>query len=400
MTDSPFDRPRAGPATALALLLVVAGCASAPEEPAEEPAAPQAAQPAAPAAETQQPREREQVSREVVRPTHPVRYTVKRGDTLWDIASMFLRDPWVWPEIWSVNPQIENPHLIYPGDVITLAYVGGEPRLRVERPGARPAERAVEPAPDGRTRRLEPRVRRRPLDDAIASIPGDAIRQFLNRPNVVTREQLETAPYILGNYDGRLISAAGDTVFARGFGDNGVPAASHYSVFRPGDPLTDPASGEILGYEAIYAGRAAVRNAGPPARLQLINSKREILRGDRLLPDARDPLRPRYIPVVPEERVEGQIIALFDAITQVGSNQVVVLNLGAGAGMEVGHVLGVEQSGGTVRDPYAESPDEQVELPPQRVGTLMIFRVFERVSYALVLQATQPVRLHDRVTNP
>lgn len=397
VTDTPLDRPRARAAVALALLLVVAGCATAPEKPAAEPSAPEdTARPAAEPPE-QPARDDDEVTRDVVKPSHPVRYTVERGDTLWDIASMFLRDPWVWPEIWSVNPQIENPHLIYPGDVITLAYVGGEPRLRVERPTAeRPA---AEPAEERPTRRLEPEVRRRPLDDAIASIPGDAIRQFLNRPNVVSREQFETAPYILGDYEGRLVSATGDTVFARGF-DGDQPEASRYSVFRPGEELIDPGSGEVLGYEVIYAGRAAVREGGTPARLQLIDSTREILRGDRLLPDTRPPVQPRYIPKVPGERVDGQIISLFDAITQVGSNQVVVLNLGEEAGMEVGTVLGVEQSGGTVRDVYGETPGEEVELPPQRVGTVMVFQVFERVSYALVMQAQQPVRLHDRVTNP
>lgn len=397
MTDTPLDRPRACAAAALALLLVVAGCATAPEKPAAEPSAPEDT--ARPAAETpaQPEPEDDRVTREVVEPSHPVRYTVKRGDTLWDIASMFLRDPWVWPEIWSVNPQIENPHLIYPGDVITLAYVGGEPRLRVERPAAeRPA---VEPAEDRPTRRLEPQVRRRPLDDAIASIPGDAIRQFLNRPNVVSRAQFEAAPYILGNYEGRLVSATGDTVFARGF-DGEQPEAGRYSVFRPGEELIDPGSGEVLGYEVIYAGRAAVRDPGPPARLELIDSTREILPGDRLLPETRAPVQPRYVPKVPEERVDGQIIALFDAITQVGSNQVVVLNLGGEANMEVGTVLGIEQSGGTVRDVYGDAPGEEVELPPRRVGTLMVFRVFERVSYALVMQAQQPVRLYDQVTNP
>jgi len=381
--------PQLGPPAALALMLTLAACASGPEpdagSAAAEPAATASTQEAAPAPQ-------KKVTRESVKPSHPVRYTVKRGDTLWDIAAKFLRDPWVWPEIWSVNPQIENPHLIYPGDVITLAWVGGEPRLRVSRPGVQPTGDNVE--------KLEPQVRERPLDEAIASIPGDAIRQFLNRPRVVTREQLDSAPYILGTYEGHLISAAGNDVFARGFPNN-RPQAQRYAVVRPGEPLVDPATEETLGYEAIHVGRAAVRDAGPPARLELTDSTREILRGDRLLPADSQPSRPRYVPKTPGRRVSGDIIKLFDAISQVGTNQIVIMNLGRREDMEVGTVLGVEQSGGTIADPYAQDNEvEYVDLPPQRVGTVMIFRVFDRVSYGLVLKATRPIQVHDTVTNP
>lgn len=384
-----LDRLRpALPVFALGALLALSGCASRTAEPEPEPEPePEAAAPAP--TDTAE----KKVDKDVVRPAHPVRYVVKRGDTLWDIAAMFLRDPWVWPEIWSVNPQIENPHLIYPGDVITLAWVGDEPRLVVDRPG-------IEPAPEGLTvEKLEPRVRELPLEQAIPSIPADAIRQFLNRPRVLPREELDAAPYIVGNYEGRLISAEGDDVFARGFPDGG-PQSPRYNVVRPGDPLTDPDSGEILGYEAVHAGLGVVSRVGDPVRLSLIDSTREILNGDRLFPAEQDPTQARYIPQPPAEPVEGRIIALFDAISQVGSKQVVVINLGARAGMETGHVLAIRQSGGTVRDAYAEEPGEEVTLPPQDVGTLMVFKVFDRVSYGLIMDSTRAIHLHDTVTNP
>lgn len=389
MKTSTLDRTL--PVIALTALLILAGCASRTPEPEPEPEA-----------RTRTTTESTKaVDKDVVKPAHPVRYVVKRGDTLWDIAALFLRDPWVWPEIWSVNPQIENPHLIYPGDIITLAWVGGEPRLVVDRPGLEPDERRrLEPAEEGLTvERLEPRARELPLEEAIPSIPADAIRQFLNRPRVLPQEELDAAPYIVGNYEGRLISAAGDDVFARGFPDGG-PQSRRYNVVRPGDPLTDPDSGEILGYEAIHAGQGVVGQLGDPVRVSLTDSDREILSGDRLFPTEQDPAQARYIPQPPREIVEGRIIALFDAISQVGSKQVVVINLGARAGMETGHVLAIHQSGGTVRDAYADEPGEEVSLPAQDVGTLMVFKVFDRVSYALIMDSTRAIHLHDTVTNP
>ena len=386
-----LDPLRPVAAVALAALLL-AGCAAQPQQ--------QAAPEPAPEPEPQPSAEPEQkVDREVVKPAHPVRYVVKRGDTLWDIAALFLEDPWVWPEIWSVNPQIENPHLIYPGDIITLAFVGGEPRLIVDRPGVEEREVRIEPSEEGLTvERVEPQIRELPLEAAIPSIPSDAINQFLNRPRVLPLEELEAAPYVVGNYEGRLISAAGDDVFARGFPEGG-PQARRYNVVRPGDALTDPRTGEILGYEAIHAGQGVVRQLGDPVKVSLVDSEREILSGDRLFPSDQDPARASYIPREPDEPVRGQIIALFDAISQVGTNQVVVINLGARAGIEPGTVLGIRQSGGTVRDTYREEPEE-VALPPQEVGTLMVFKVFDRVSYGLIMDSTRAVHLHDQVANP
>lgn len=397
MIDRHRQYPRTGAAGVL-MLSLLAGCAS---QPASEDQASGEASMSEPAQESTQEQDKKQkVERDVVKPSHPVRYTVERGDTLWDIAEKFLRDPWVWPEIWSVNPQIENPHLIYPGDVIRLAYVDDEPRLRVQRPESEP-ERESSVDDDGKeVVKLSPEIREQPLDEAIPAIPASAIRQFLNDPRVVTQEQIETAPYILGNYEGRLISAAGNNLFARGFEDN-TPEASRYSVFRPGEPLTDPQTGETLGFETLKVGEAAVREVGPPVKLQLTNTSREVLKGDRLMPAMSQPAKTEYIPKVPQRDLQGQIIKLFDAVSQVGQNQVVVLNLGERDDMEIGHVLQIQQSGGTATDPFAEDNEiETVQLPRQRVGTLMIFKVFDKVSYGLTLTATQAIALHDFVRPP
>ncbi|MFW5969040.1 MAG: LysM peptidoglycan-binding domain-containing protein [Halofilum sp. (in: g-proteobacteria)] len=386
MTDRPSIDALRTALLALALALL-AGCASQKPEPEGE----SATEPTRSESEAE-PETEPEVTREDVKSSHPKRYTVKRGDTLWDIAAMFLKDPWVWPEIWSVNPQIENPHLIYPGDVITLTYRDGKPRLVVERPGMSGDEDEYE--------KLKPEVRERSLDEAVPSIPADAIRQFLNRPRVVPEDEIERAPYIVGNYEGRLISGEGNDVFARGF-EGGEPDADRYNVYRPGDPLRDPDTDEVLGYEAIYVGKAAVRQSGDPTRLRLTESTREILRGDRLMPADRQIGRSEYIPRLPDEQVDARIIQLFDAISQVATNQIVVLNHGEADGAEVADVLAVEQSGGTVQDPYAsDSGTETVELPAQRVGTLMIFQTFERVSYGLIMDATKSIKRNDRATNP
>ena len=380
MRHDPEDLPRAAALRAPAWLLAVAlfgvGCASTeapPQQPSPEPAAePEPAPDPAP---------EPAVTEDDLQPERPVRYTVREGDTLWDIAAKFLRDPWVWPEIWTVNPQITNPHLIYPGDVITLIWVDDEPRLMVE-PGVR---------------RLEPEIRRLPLEEAIPSIPADAIRSFLNRPRVVTPEEMDAAPYILASRDDRVLMSEGDEVFARGLDEQDF---GYYMVFRLGDPLIDPDTDETLGWEAIHTGDARVLEHGDPARILIASSEQEIREGDRLLPIDDFVPPARYIPQVPEQDVDGRIIGLFDAISQVATNQIVVINRGTDDGMEIGTVLGIDQGGGRVRDPYSDSPGEWVDLPSERIGNLMIFRAFDRVSYALIMSAIRPVRMHDGVGRP
>ena len=391
---APIAALRAGLLAGLtAALLASVGCAreparvepqaqAVPSQPADEPVTaiePLAAPQPAPSAEV------------VVRSEAPERYTVVRGDTLWDISARFLRDPWLWPEIWDVNPQIGNPHLIYPGDIISLLWVDGRPRLQVERGdqlvGTRGADGVV---------RWSPQVRAEALDDAIPLVSADAIHQFTVRPRVVTKEQLEAAPYVIGNYDGRLISATDHQVYVRGLQNR---EERQYSVFRPGKPLIDPQSEEILGYEAIYVADSRVLEFGDPATLLITDNNRETLAGDRLLPLDRSKLGYNIVPRQPELPLDGLIISLFDAISHVGQNQVVVINLGQRDGMSAGDVLAIERRGGSIVDRYSGVEEDVVDLPDTRIGVLMVFRVFDRVSYGLIVQSTRATHLNDAVTN-
>ncbi len=313
-------------------------------------------------------------------PDHPDRYVVKRGDTLWDIAERFLRDPWLWPEVWHINPQIENPHLIYPGDVISLVYLDGKPRLVLRR--GRP------------TVRLSPRVRERPLAEAIPTIPLDAIRPFLSRPRVLDEAAFERAAYIVASADEHLIAGSGDRVYARGIGEG--PGA-RFAVLRRSQLYRDPDTGEVLGVEAIHVADARVQRGGDPATLVLERSTREALVGDRLFPVDESPYTDNFFPRAPDRPVEGRIIAVFDGVSRIGQYQVVVLNRGEREGMAPGHVLAVYQAGETVRDPVRR---EKVTLPEERAGVVMVFRTFDRVSYALVMKATRAIRVLDRVRNP
>lgn len=368
------------------LALIGSGCATTPQ-PAPEPAAPPvqdaAPPPAAPAPKP--------VPQAAVKPSAPERYVVKKGDTLWDIATTFLKDPWYWPEIWHVNPQIANPHLIYPGDVITLYYIDGRPYLSVNG-GPRVAAPAGIP-----TERISPQVRIEPLDRQAAEIPIQAINSFIVRPRVVSKELLEEAPYIVDSEDERLIYGAGDRVYVRGLERD--PQTARYSVFRPGDALRDPNTGELLGYEAIHVGEANLVAYGRPSTVVLTDTVREALRGDRLLP-VEDHLDRSFVPHAPSLERDGEVISLFDAISQIGQNQVAVINLGARDGIEPGHVLAVYQAGRSVRDPYAPAARRELTLPEERIGVMMVFRSFDKVSYALVMESLRPVQVGDAARQP
>ncbi|QKT05001.1 LysM peptidoglycan-binding domain-containing protein [Ectothiorhodospiraceae bacterium 2226] len=309
----------------------------------------------------------------------PNRYTVVRGDTLWDISSRFLRDPWRWPEVWHVNPQVENPHLIYPGDVITLRYIDGKPVLEVQR--GRPVVR------------LSPEAREMPRDASIAAIPLEAIRPFLSRPRVLNPGELDGAPYVLSMEEGRFMGAAGTRFYARGLAED----VGRYTVLREGQVYRHPVTDEVLGLEALHVGDAHVQRVGDPGTLHIDSARREVLRGDRLLPAEADPWDHRFVPRAPERAVEGHIIAVMDGVTQIGQHQVVVLDLGEREGMEPGHVMAVYQRGAVMRDEIAR---ENVRLPDERAGELMVFRVFDRVSYALIMRASGPMRVLDNVRMP
>jgi hypothetical protein len=353
-------------------------------------------------------------TRVALRDNVPERYTVKQGDTLWDISSLFLKDPWLWPEIWYFNPQIDNPHLIYPGDVLILVYIDGQPQLRLVRDGQTVPETTTTTttttatttpttprgpvAPPGlRSQNLSPRIRKEGLDKAIPTIPVSMIEPFLIKPQVVTKRELERAPYVVNSLDKHLATAEGHIVYVRNLkSDEDV----RYNIFRPGAALKDPRNGKLLGYETILVSEAKLLRGGDPATLEITRSLRETLNGDRILPAEDGRISYNFIPREPKNKVEGQIISMIDTLFQTAQRQVVIVNLGEREGMEIGTVLGIDQRGDVVNDPYADEGFLPVKLPDERSGLLMIFRVFDRVSYGLIMETVRPVHLHDMVRNP
>ena len=313
---------------------------------------------------------------------HPDRYVVVKGDTLWDISARFLQNPWKWPEIWNVNTQIKNPHLIYPGDVIALTWKNGVPSLEIQR---------------GRqTVKLSPSARESRIESAIPTIPVDAIRQFMNSNRIVGKDEIDNAAYILSFSSEHLIGGEGIEVFVRN--RNKDDKTSRYEVLRSNKPFVDPDSGEVIGYEALYLGDSEMQVEGDPARFMLTQTRREVLKGDRMLPVKDEAIHHYYTPRSPEKDISGRIISVVDGVNQIGSFQVVALNKGETDGLNAGNVLAIYQTGEIVRDTI--SGEEAVQLPNERAGLLMVFRTYERVSYALVMEAIKPIHVLDTVVNP
>jgi hypothetical protein len=322
----------------------------------------------------------------VLNPRHPESYVVQRGDTLWDIASMFLRDPWLWPEIWQINPQVANPHLIFPGDLLSLAYLDGRPVIQLERG----------PATAGGFERLSPRVRSQPLEDAIATIPYETIAAFLSRPRVIDKDQLEELPYIVALREG-LIGSSGRDAYVRDV-DGGIGTV--YNVVELGEELVDPDTNDVLGYQGIYVGQGRVDRTGDPATVRMLDTEREAVVGNYLMPE-EDVTPANFLPRAPERSIEGRIISVLSGVSLIGQYHVVVINRGSEAGLEPGHVLRVWQTGRTIRDTQRRRAfGEKVRLPDEPAGTMMVFRTSERISYALVMEATTPLAVLDTVRNP
>ncbi len=311
---------------------------------------------------------------------HPDNYAVRRGDTLWGIAQKFLNNPWLWPEIWHVNPDIENPHLIYPGDIIKLIYINGKPKLIVDYP---------------RDVKLSPSIRVEPLDEAIPAIPLDAIAAFLSESRVVSEEEYEEAAYVVAGGSGHLILGAGDRLYARGKLD---PEVAIYGIYRKGDVYIDPESKEILGYQAMDIGSGkVVANQDDINTLAVTRTTQEVRIADRLLPNKEHKINSTFYPSAPAEDINGLILAVEGGVTQIGNMDIVGINRGLRDNLEVGNILAVYKKGLLVRDRVAGG---KVRLPEERAGLVMVFRTFEKMSYAIVLNANRPIAVLDTVKNP
>lgn len=315
---------------------------------------------------------------------HPERYTVVKGDTLWDISGKFLRQPWKWPEIWHANPQVANPHLIYPGDTLNLVYVDGQPRLMLNRGESRG------------TIKLSPQVRSTPMAEAIPTIPLEAINSFLLSNRIVNSpEEFNDKPYIVAGNAERVISGAGDRVYARGQFDLERPV---YGIFRQGKTYLDPDTNEFLGINADDIGSGEiVAEEKDIGTLVLSRSTQEVRLGDRLFPTEERPINSTFMPSEPSSEINGLILDVPRGVTQVGQFDVVTLNKGTRDGLEVGNVLAVYKTGETVRDRVT---GESVKIPDERSGLLMVFRTYDKLSYGLVLVANRQLAIMDKVRNP
>ena len=335
-------------------------------------------------------------------PDAPGSHTVQRGDTLWDISKLFLKSPWRWPQLWGMNmTQIRNPHLIYPGQVLVLVKSGDRAMLQIgaAQPSAEPPSNTV---------KLSPRVRSQLLDNgAIATIPLNQIGPFLNEAVVFETADLEAAPRIVATQEGRVMVSRGETAYVSGE----LGGARDFRIFRRPSPLVDPLTREVLGYEATFVGTAEFSRGGGtlpspdgktarvvPASFTVNSTRLEAGIGDRLSPVPQRELF-AYAPRSPANPVDGRVVKVYGEALLAGQNQVVAINRGARDGMERGHVLALWRAGRPAVD-TTTTPRTALQLPDEKHGLLFVFRVFDRVSYALVLQVADPVAAGDRFTQP
>lgn len=341
----------------------------------------------------------------VYEPAHPETYIVQEGDTLWDISTVFLRDPWFWPEIWFKNPQIENPHLIYPGDTLAIIYVGGKRRVQVVTRGedgsivTRTSDEVSDGLAEGlRVVKVRPRVRTKPIDATIPSIPIESIRHLLERPIIIDEDTLDKSAYVIASLDDHLVNSINDKLYVRKLDTS--TGTGRYQIYRPERPLFDPITDELLGYQALYVGESKLLLRGDPASVRVTNSEREILRNDRVMPVDHSLFERDFYPKPPSFQVSGEIVALLDAISQTGQYQTIAINLGQREGIETGNVLRIRRSGDVIRDATESSSRFRVKLPDEEIGMAMIIRSFEKLSYALIMEAKSPITLQDYVETP
>ena len=360
----------------------------------------------------------------VLKSKHPDRHVVVKGDTLWGISGKFLKDPWLWPKVWKLNrSQIKNPHLIYPGDVVFLDMSNGSPQLRLLR----------------ETITLQPGAVEEPLDRiAISTIPLNVIAPFLSQPLIIEKDQLATSPRILAGQDDRVVLSPGTRVYINKIEEGD---GLNWYVYRPSGSLIDPDTKEVLGVEATYLGDLKITKYGEPASADITKAKEEIFTKDRLVPTG-DSVITNFVPHAPDSAISGRIIQIYGGVAEAGPESIVSISRGAADGLEVGHVLAINRYGRVIKDPEFQKDKEvnskpklkelnfdvthdaegkpivnfkkepevtsgkldlepgMVKLPDERIGLLMVFRVFDRVSYALVMQATQPINKLDSVNTP
>jgi len=361
---------------------------------------------------------------------HPDRHVVVKGDTLWWISARFLKDPWLWPKVWQLNrSQIKNPHLIYPGDVIVLDLSSGQPQLKLLR----------------QTITLEPGVVVEPLDQAaISTIPLNVITPFLSQPLIIEKDQLAESPRIIAGPDNRVVLSTGTRVYINEIEED---SDLNWFIYRPGDSLIDPDSKEVLGVEATYLGDLRVKKFGKPATAEVVKAKEEIFVKDRLVPSG-DEVITNFTPRAPETQINGRLLKIYGGLAEAGPESIVSINRGSQDGVEVGHVLAISRYGRIIKDPEPTKADKEkvskaeanakpklkelnfdvssgedgkaivnfekekkestaitlepgyIKLPDERVGLMMVFRVFDRISYGLVMQANEPINTLDSIHNP
>jgi hypothetical protein len=351
-------------------------------------------------------------------PNAPEEYTVKRGDTLWGISGMFLKSPWRWPELWGMNlDQIRNPHRIYPGQHLVLEKVDGMALLRL-----RPDGRGTPGGIPTDTVRVTPRIRYEALADAaIPTLQPQVIEPFLAQAMIVDELTLERAPRIVGTQDGRVLLTRGDRAYVRGpagtpFVEKDPSKTEEFRVFRNAKPLRDPVTKAILGYEAAFLGKATLarsetmrdvqatgasaENMVVAAAVDVISAKEEMRVGDRLVPEPPRELV-AYVPRAPERAVDATIVSVYgDAVSIVGQNQVVVISRGIQDGVETGHVLAILKAGPVIVDRSQPGERATIKLPDERAGLLMVFRAYDHLAYALVLEISDTIQVGDKVVNP
>lgn len=325
-----------------------------------------------------------------LKPGHPEQYTVKKGDTLWDISGKFLSKPWLWPEIWKINTQIENPHLIYPGDVLNLVYIDGKPYITRGRHGKR-------------TVRLSPETRIENLDRAIPTIPLDIIDPYLTKNRILNAGEYAASGYIVGIKDDHMSAGAGDSIYVRALDKNDPEQI--YGIYRRGNAYKNPHKRhEVLGYEAFYLGEGTVAREGNPATIYVEKSKAEILKGHHVIAITKSKIvdanfLPKSSSVTRAATIIGVLTnGMMDGVDIVGALDVVILDIGLEDGVEKGDVLNIYKRGSTVKDPYRNNT--LVKLPNEIAGNLMIFRTFKRLSYALVMDAQTTLRVGDLAKSP